>query len=256
MEKYIIKNDKLTAAEVAEMFNYKESTITNSFKRTAAAIKKKHNVDLLKCENSNGEIYYQIIEETRALTIYNQIEDIPITLESLSYEAYQFYVFLAIVASPFSAYRGKREDLLKYIGIKVNKKNIETLNQVLNSLVNKNRIGFQQDGDFIIVYLRGDIENQYSISVNMLRESQKIADENHKNFNKIPQLVQVWEAVKICYEHQPFTYAQISKMTGLSYKQIRDVKKLLEKNDIFKTSRAGSYFLSKGLNVDLNAFFN
>ena len=35
---------------------------------------------------------------------------------------YEFYIFLAVAASPFGAFRGKREDLLKYIGIKDNKK--------------------------------------------------------------------------------------------------------------------------------------
>jgi predicted transcriptional regulator len=89
----------------------------------------------------------------------------------------------------------------------------------------------------------------------MLRESQKIANENHKNFNKIPQLIKVWEAIRICYEKQPFTYADLAKLTGLSYKQIRDVRRLLESNDAFKTSRAGSYFLNMGSNVELNGFF-
>ena len=110
--------------------------------------------------------------------------------------------------------------------------------------------------DFIIVYLRSHLENKYPVRIDMLRESQRIVDENHKNFNKIPQLVKVWEAIRVCYENQPFTYAEISKMTGLSYKQIRDVKRLLESNDVFKTSRAGSYFLCEGMKVDLNAFIN
>jgi len=100
------------------------------------------------------------------------------------------------------------------------------------------------------------LENKYPVKIDMLRESRRIADENHKNFNKIPQLVKVWEAIRICYENQPFTYAEIANMTGLSYKQIRDVKRLLESNDVFKTSRAGSYFLCEGMKVDLNAFIN
>ena len=89
----------------------------------------------------------------------------------------------------------------------------------------------------------------------MMRECQRIADENHKSFNKIPQLAQVWEAVRICEENQPFTYADLAKMTGLSYKQIRDVKRLLEQNSVFITSRAGSYFKCLGMSVDTNAFF-
>lgn len=245
----------MTAKQIAELFGYKQSTLVNSFQRTAAAIKKKYNVDIVKCEKEDG-IFYQIFEDSRAITIYNEIEDIPITLESLKYEEYEFYVFLAIAASPFGVFRGKREGLLKYIGIKPNKKNIEMLNEVLNTLVEKNCIKYDEDEDFIIVYLRGNLENKYSVSIDMLRESQRIADENHKNFNKIPQLVKVWEAIRICYENQPFTYAELSELTGLSYKQIRDVKRLLEMNDAFKTSRAGSYFLSKGMNVELNGFIN
>lgn len=114
---------------------------------------------------------------------------------------------------------------------------------------------FHEDEDFIILYLRAKVENQYFISIDMMRECQRIADENHKNFNKIPQLMQVWEAIRICEENQPFTYADLAKLTGLSYKQIRDVKRLLEKNNAFITNRAGSYFQCLGMNVDLNGFY-
>lgn len=245
----------MTIEEIVEMFGYSQNSIKKNFKRTAEAIKKKYNIDLIKCTTKDG-VRYQIIEDTRALTIYQETKDIFITLESLSYEEYEFYIFLAIAASPFGAFRGKREDLLKYIGIKDNKKNIQILNKVLNFLVEKECIGYDEDGDYIIVYLRSHLENKYPVKIDMLRESRRIADENHKNFNKIPQLVKVWEAIRICYENQPFTYAEISKMTGLSYKQIRDVKRLLESNDVFKTSRAGSYFLCEGMKVDLNAFIN
>lgn len=245
----------MTAKQVAEMFGYSESSLKTNFARTAASIKKKYNVDVIKCIKGK-DVFYQLFEDTRALTIYNQIQDIPITLESLSFEAYQFFVFLALAASSQGVYRGRREDLLKYIGVKSTKKNIETLNKVIDSLVQKEYIAFHEDEDFIIIYLKTKLEKQYSISVDMMRECQRIADENHKSFNKIPQLMQVWEAVKICEKNQPFTYADLANMTGLSYKQIRDVKRLLEQNSAFITSRAGSYFACLGMNVDLNGFFN
>ena len=116
------------------------------------------------------------------------------------------------------------------MGIKPIKKNIETLNEVLAALQKKNIIKIEEDEDYIIVYLSAGLEKEYSVSVIMLRECQKIANENHKNFNKIAQLIQVWEAIKICEKNQPFTYADLTKITGLSYKQVRDVKKLLESN--------------------------
>lgn len=252
--------DLMTVAQVAEMFNYSQSSIQKNFKKTATAIKKKYNIDLIKCKTLSGT-RYQILEQedeknVRALTIYQETEDILITLESLSYKEYEFYIFLAVAASPFGVFRGKREDLLKYVGIKSNKSNIQILNQVLKNLVKKDCVYYQEDEDYVIVYLKANLENKYPLKISMLRQSQRIANENNKNFNKILQLVKVWEAIKICYQKQPFTYAEISHMTGLSYKQIRDVKKLLESNDMFKTSRAGSYFLCEGMKVDLNAFIN
>lgn len=249
--------DLMTVGQVAEMFNYSQNSIQKNFKKTAAAIKKKYNIDLVKCKTLEG-VRYQIFEDSdkRALTIYQETEDIFITLESLSYKEYEFYIFLAIAASPFGVFRGKREDLLKYVGIKSNKGNIQILNEVLNNLVKKECIYYQEDKDYIIAYLRANLENKYPIKINMLRQSQRIANQNNKNFNKVLQLVKVWEAIRICYQNQPFTYAEISRITGLSYKQIRDVKKLLESNNMFKTSRAGSYFLCEGMKVDLNAFIN
>lgn len=252
--------DLMTAKQVAEMFNYSQSSIQRNFKRTAATIKKKYNIDLVKCKTLEGT-RYQIFQNNdddtgRALTIYQETDDIYITLESLSYKEYEFYIFLAIAASPFGVFRGKREDLLKYVGIKSNKSNIQILDEVLKNLVKKDCIYYQVDEDYIIVYLKANLENKYPVKINMLRQSQRIANENNKNFNKILQLVKVWEAIRICYQNQPFTYEEISQITGLSYKQIRDVKKLLESNDAFKTSRAGSYFLCEGMKVDLNAFIN
>ena len=246
----------MTAKQVAELFGCSESSLKTNFTRTAASIKKKYNVDVIRCEK-DGKKYYQIFEDhsNRAVTIYNEVDDIPITLESLSFEAYEFFIFLTLAASEQGVFRGRRDDLLKYVGIKANKKNIQTLNSVINSLVEKDYIGFHEDEDFIILYLKARIENQYSISIDMMRECQRIADENHKSFNKLPQLMQVWEAVRICEENQPFTYTDLKELTGLSYKQIRDVKRLLEQNDAFITNRAGSYFKCLGMNVDLNGFY-
>ena len=245
----------MTAKQICQLFGCSQSSLKTNFTRTAASIKKKYKVDVVKCIKQK-KTYYQIFQNTRALTIYDEAADIPISIESLSFEAYQFFIFLTLAASPQGVYRGRREELLKYVGIKNTKKNIETLNTVIKSLVQKDCIVFHQDQDYIILYLRAKVQNDYSISVNMMRECQKIADENHKSFNKLPQLIQVWEAIKICEENQPFTYADLANLTGLSYKQIRDVKRLLEQNNAFITSRAGSYFSCLGMNVQLNGFLN
>ena len=247
----------MTAKQVCQMFGCSQSSLKTNFTRTAASIKKKYNVDIIKCIKGNKQVFYQIFEQenNRALTIYKEQGNIAVSLESLSFEAYQFFVFLVLSASPQGVFRGKRQELLKYIGVKANKKNIQTLNKVIQSLIERDYIFFHQDEDFIILYLKAKIENQYSISINMMRECQRIADENNKHFNKIPQLMQVWEAIRICQKNQPFTYADLANLTGLSYKQVRDVKRLLEQNDAFISKRAGSYFKCLGMNVQLNGFY-
>lgn len=248
--------DLLTVDDVCEMFGYSKSSITTKFKQTAQSIKKKYGVQLAKIILKDKTYYYIWEDKSKSLSIYQGDKDISIPVESLGFEAYEFFIFLAISAAEFGVYRGTREDLLKYVGIKPIKKNIDMLNETLIRLQEKNIITVVEDENFIVVFLKAGIEKEYSISVIMLRECQKIANENHKNFNKIVQLIQVWEAVKICEQNQPFTYADLTKLTGLSYKQIRDVKKLLESNNMFITSRAGSYFKCLGMNVDLNAFYN
>lgn len=248
--------DLLTIDDVCEMFGYSKSSITTKFKQTAQSIKKKYGVQLAKITLEKGTYYYIWEDRSKYLSIYQGDKDISIPVESLGFEAYEFFIFLAISASEFGAYRGTREDLLKYVGIKPIKKNIDMLNETLVRLQDKNIITVVEDEDYIIVFLKAGIEKEYSVSVIMLRECQRIANENHKSFNKIAQLIQVWEAVKICEKNQPFTYADLTKLTGLSYKQIRDVKKLLESNEMFITSRAGSYFKCLGMNVDLNGFYN
>lgn len=249
--------DLLTMKDICEMFKCSQSSLISNFNRTRDSIKKKFGVTLAKIILEKGTFYYIWQDKSQnAVNIYQGDKDILIPIESLGFEAYEFFIFLAISASEFGVYRGKREQLLKYVGIKPLKKNIETLNQVIATLVNKGVIGFEEDQDFIILFLKADVEKEYVISVTMLRECQRIANENNKNFNKIAQLLQVWEAVKICEQNQPFTYADLIKLTGLSYKQIRDVKKLLESNEMFITSRAGSYFKCLGMNVDLNGFYN
>lgn len=51
--------------------------------------------------------------------------------------------------------------------------------------------------------------------------------------------------------------SELESITGLSAYQVREAKKLLEKDDIFRTSRAYIAFNTcVGSQVELNGFFN
>ena len=91
MKKCADMRELMTIEEIGQMFGYSQNSIKKNFKRTAEAIKKKHNIDLVKCTTKDG-VRYQIFEDARALTIYQETNDIFISLESLSYEEYEFYI--------------------------------------------------------------------------------------------------------------------------------------------------------------------
>ena len=249
------KKELLTIEEVSEMFGYPISSLKTNFNRTAASIKKKYNIDLYKIKEG-GTIYYIPFKEERALSIYDEVKDISISTESLSFEAFEFFVFLALAASNQSVYRGTRENLLKYMELPISKKNLSDLDLVLKKLEERKIIKVDRGKQIIVAYITEELETEMPIRISMLRECRKIAEDNNKQLKKISQLIQVWQAIRLCEKNQPFTYAELQKQTGLSYKQIRDVKKLLESNDIFKTNRAGSYWACLGMNVDLNAFYD
>jgi uncharacterized protein YerC len=251
------KKELLTAKEVAEMFGYSVSTIEKKFPTTSATIKKKFNVEVCRIKYNN-KTFYMILEDenNRALTLYQEKNDISIIPESLKFEELKALVFYALAAANQSVYRGTLENLLKYIEITPTKANIEKLNKALKELEEEHYIRCVEDKDYIIAFITAELEHELPIHIEMLRQCRKIAEENNKQFKKISQLIRVWQAVRMCEKSQPFTYAELQNLTGLSYKQIRDVKRLLETNDIFKTNRAGSYWACLGMNVDLNAFYD
>lgn len=242
------------------MFNCSESSIKTNFNRTMEKIKRNFsNVKhIYRVKAEDGKLYYSVDEDQRALTIYDEERDINISLRSLSLKEYQFLIFLAIVVSEHNVYRGTHQQLLRYLGAEVNKKNKEWVDRAIDSLKKKNCIldVDTYDKGYFTLILKTDIQNKYNVRINMLKQCRKIIEKNNKQFKKLPQLVQVWEAIRICEQHQPFTYAELKKITGLSYKQIKDVKKLLETNDIFISNRVGSYWKCLGMSVDLNVFYD
>ena len=245
---------RLNLKQVCQKYNYSESRVLKNFSEVSKAIKKKYGVDIIKVIIED-EIFYEIIGQERALTIYNEEHSIFIQEDSLSLQGFQFFIFLAIVMMPQGVFRGSQKDFLRYMGLKISLKNIQNLKKAILVLVQKDYIVFNQDRDYIILYVKRKVEKKLWIDINMIRQCRRIVEENHKQICKVPQLIQVWSAIRICQRNQPFTYKDVSKITGLSKKQIMDVKKLLQKSNVFKVDRAGSRYKCLGMNVDLNAFF-
>lgn len=245
----------MTVQQVSIKYGYSIISLQKNFPKTAAAIEKKYGITLIKCKK-NGKVYYQI-DDHRAETMYDQIkENININKKTLKLANYQFFVFLGILMTPQAIFRGTREDFLKYVGISKSKKKIKDLDIVLEDLAKKDFIGFDIDEDYIIVYVRRRVEKELQIRINLLRHCKDMINQKGKDTKKISQLIKVWLAMQICLQHQPFTYKDIADLTGLSVYQIRDAKKILDENEVFNLSRAGTYMQNKGWEGDQSGFFN
>lgn len=251
-------NVKMTAQQVAEKYGYSVSSIKTKFTRTQQAIKKKYNVEIVKCQGLEG-IYY-IVSDNRAKTMFDEVKnELYIPLESLKIENFAFYILIGIAATPDGVFRGTRKDLLRYIGVAATEKNERLVDGVLLLWTALNVIMFDVDEDIITAHMKKAFEREQIIPIQMLKECQRIVQENHKQNMKIVQLVKVWQAHRICEKSQPFTIEDIQQYIDLSKDQIKDARKLLQQSEVFKLSPArlpGSFNRRIGTNVDLNRFYD
>lgn len=251
-------NVKMSAEEVAEKFGYSLNSIKTKFKRTQQAIKKKFNVEIIKCQGLQGTYY--IVSDERAKTMFDEEKnELYIPLESLKIENFAFYILIGIAATPQGVFRGTRKDLLRYVGIAVNDKNEKLVDGVLILWTALNIILFDIDENIITVHMRKSFERAQIIPIQMLKECQRIVQENHKQNIKIVQLVKVWQAHRICEKNQPFTIEDIQQYIDLSKDQIKDARKLLQQSDIFKLNAAmlpGKINRRVGTNIILNGIYD
>lgn len=236
-------NIKMTAEQVAQKFGYSVTSIQTKFKRTQQAIKKKYNVEIIKCQGLDG-VYYTISDD-RAKTMFDEVKnELYVPLESMQMSDLACFVLIGVAATPQGVFRGTRKEFLDYIGLSHSKKNIQLLNQVLNKITNVqgSPLICRYDQDYIIIYIGRQFEKQRMITINMLRACQEIAQKYNKQAMKIIQLLKVWEAYKINEQNgvKPLTDKNLQEYIDLSIKQIGDVRKLLEKEDIINTTRVGT----------------
>lgn len=250
-------NVKMTAEQVSQKYGYSLTSIKTKFKRTQEAIKKKYNVEVIKCQGLEGT-YYMVSDE-RAKTMFDETKnELYVPLESLKIENFAFYILIGIAATPWGVFRGTRKDLLRYIGVAANQKNEKLIDGVLMLWSRLNIIVFDIDEDIITAHMRSAFERAEIIPIQMLKECQRIVQENHKQNIKIIQLVKIWQAHRICEKNQPFTIDDIQKYIDLSKAQIKDGRKLLQQSDIFKINSAmiEGTNLRKGSNIDLNGVYD
>ena len=250
----------MTIQQISKLYGYSITSIQRNFKRTAAAIKKKYGVDLIKCESATVGVFYQI-SLPRALTMYQEMKnELYIPIETIKADDLACFVLIGIAATPQGIFRGSRKDFLDYIGLSHNKRNIDLLNEVLENFANKqgSPLVYQTDEDFIIVYIDRGFEQKQMLTISMLRGCQEIAQKYNKQAMKVIQLLKVWQAYRINEWKgvNPLTDKDLQKYIDLSPKQIRDARKLLEQEGIINVQRVGTADIRLGSSFSTTAFYD
>lgn len=250
----------MTLKELCEKYGVSESSVRSNFKRTQATIQKRTGILIEKRGRGTSAYYEEVFPNNRAVNMYEETkENFILDREALSYENIEFNCFLAIVLTQFMVFRGTYIDLVKYMCLNINENSISAVKHGIESLAERGIISLYYDNSTTEEYFTASLlrkaELEMKIGIDMVRTCKRIADENNKH-DYIP-LLKVWLGMQVASENQPFTMAQLEAMTGLSAYQVRESKKLLESNELFKTSKAykeGYHCL--GQTVDLNGFYN
>lgn len=252
----------MTIEEIAKKYDISESTIRTSFPRAQKTIMKKYNVKIVK-QGRGANVTYEIetVQESdcRAITLYEELkEDIAFDTESVHLMSWPFLVLLTIVSTPMLVFRGSYEDFLNYIQLKITKSNLEGLKEALQELTDKEYISYTHDktnDNYFVAALYRQKEEQMHIGIKMIKSCKEIAQEAKKR-SWVPML-KTWIGMQMMADRGTFTMQDLMKTTGLSQYQIRESRKLLERNEIFRTSQTyADYCTCLGTTVELNAFYN
>lgn len=252
----------MTKQELCERFDISETTLDKQFSRVKASILKKYNLVLIKEGRGKNATYHVEVSKNgdqRALTMLKEEKrEVMIAENSFSNLLdFNFMVFLAICTTPMGTFYGSYEDFLDYVEVKKSKNNLENLKEALTMLSAANYIEYTIDktnDNYFNAFLFKRTRDDMAISLDMAERCQRLAKENNKK-SWIP-LLKTWIGVQYMYDKQPFTVAELCAITGLSAYQIRESKKVLEKDELFVTSRAyTSYERCIGTNVELNGIY-
>lgn len=255
-------NNAMTREELCKKYNLSEDAVKNKLGRTKQKLLKEYNLILTKTgrgEKADYQVSFAEGGDRRASTMLQEEKrDIMIAENSFSTLLdFNFMVFLAICTTPMGTFYGSYEDFLNYVEVKKSKYNLQNLKDALTMLSAAKYINYTVDEtneNYFNAFLFKRTRDDMAISLDMAERCQKLAKKYEKK-SWVP-LLKTWIGVQYMYDKQPFTMAELCAITGLSSYQVRESKKVLEKDDLFTTSRAyASYERCIGTNVELNGIY-
>lgn len=230
----------MTLKELSELIGKSENTIKTQFKRTAAQLLEKKGIILTKQGRGDKvEYFVEYTDDRRADNLYKEAKtDIILSQSSISYPAFEFLIFLTLATIPMLVFRGSYGEFLKYVQIREREDNIEKLKRVLEELSNKDIVMYNVDktnNNYFVASIYRKVEEETKIGIEMVRECKRLQEEYNKK--EWISLLKTWIGIKILHENQPYTQRELAELTGQSEYTVREASKILEKSNIFKTSK-------------------
>lgn len=242
----------MTAKEVSEILNIKESTLMQQFKRTQQTLFNK-GIKLEKIGRGQSATY--TIDYLRAITMFDEEGVRDLNLSSMQLISWDMLVLLGVLSTPMYVFRGTEEQFLNYIGIRNTSDNREKLRETFKELSAADYFFEVPDEDVVTLSLKRKKEKEMGLSLDMIRECKRIAAQ-HNMRDWIP-LLKTWIATQELSEDEFYKIADIENLTGMAKSTIYSCRKALEKEEKFKSKKFYVEFnRCIGLSTELNGFSN
>ena len=252
----------MTRKELCDKYDISESTVKNAFPRLQKRFLEKHKLILTKTgrgDKADYQVSFSLDSDGRAITMRKEHkrEFMLAKQEFSNLIDFNFMVFLGICMTPMTTFYGTYEDFLDYVEIGRTKANLTSLHTALSALKEMDYIKYDVDPtneNYFWAGLYFKTRQDMAISIDMMDRCKGLADKYNKR-SWVP-LLKTWIGVQYVYDKQPFTMERLVQVTGLSPYQIRESRKVLEKDELFVTSKAYvSYDTCIGTNVELNGIY-
>ena len=251
----------MTLRELCDKYGYAESTVKNKWTTIQLKIFKDYGVKIVKTGRGSNVVYQEESDRyPHAVTMFHESSprDIFVTTD-LSLINWEFHIFLAIVTTPMGVFRGTISQLLQYMTIPDTIENCRRAQDGIDNLINHGFVGYMldttTDENYVTLAIVREKEVKMSISYQMMLTCKELADLEGKR-SWIP-LLKTWIGVQMLSDKEFYTIGDLQELTGLSAYQLREANKILNKNAIYRSSRAFHKFnRCIGQKVDLNGFYN
>lgn len=255
----------MTKQELCKKYNLSDNAVTKNFIRTQQSFLDKYGLKLEK-HGRGASADYTVSDIPETLDIRQSIEFIQdahkdIIMDQQTFTDlidWNFMVFMGIILCPMTTFRGTYKDFLSYVGIKnISDNNIAHLHDSLKELAQRDIIMYSIDKtnpEYFWAGIYRKVEAELRIGVDMVQRCMKLQKEN--NMNSWVPLLKTWlglQIISLDYKQETFTMLELESITGVNKKMLTKCKQILEKDNLFQTSRA---FTSRnnciGQNINLN----